>query len=247
MTKIFDKNNKNYVEFNERYFTFKLNGTTRLKSVTKFIKTFFQEFDKDGISAAYAKKHGMTQQEVIDMWDAKAKRSTEIGNAVHKFIENYYKKESFDTSVYDETILKYIDSAKKAIEQISQVYDFVEAEKIVFDPENKYAGILDAIMKGKKSGKIYLIDWKTNETIKTENPFQSGFEPISHIEDCNFNHYSLQLNLLKKALLNHIDINPDDIIMQLVHITADDVCYHSVPDFSKELEDMFNSDLLKAA
>lgn len=29
------------------------------------------------------------------------------------------------------------------------------------------------------------------------NPFQQGLYPISHISDCNYNHYALQLNMYK--------------------------------------------------
>lgn len=42
---------------------------------------------------------------------------------------------------------------------------------------------------------IDLDDWKTNKEIKTSNRFQKMLSPIGHLDDCNFNHYQLQINL----------------------------------------------------
>jgi ATP-dependent exoDNAse (exonuclease V) beta subunit len=241
MIQVFDRNNENFVTFNPRYFSFKLNNSKKLSSVTKIVKSFFPEFDKDGVSAAYAKKHGLTQEEVLAMWDAKAKRSTEIGNAVHKYIENTFKDIAFDKKEYDEEIQKRFDVADTAISQLGEYYDLIGCELIVFDPEIEGAGILDLLMKGKKTNKFYLIDWKTNESIKMENSFQGGLDVLAHVDDCNFNHYSLQLGLLKKMIPNVYDVDPKNIIAQLIHLSPERAFYYPVRDFSNEIELMISN------
>lgn len=42
---------------------------------------------------------------------------------------------------------------------------------------------------------FYIDDWKTNKKLDFENPFQKMKPPIQHLDDCNWNHYRLQLSL----------------------------------------------------
>lgn len=42
---------------------------------------------------------------------------------------------------------------------------------------------------------VWIRDYKTNETLKTSNPFQKMKGFLAHLDDCEFNHYSLQLSL----------------------------------------------------
>ena len=59
------------------------------------------------------------------------------------------------------------------------------------------------------NGKINIIDYKTNKEIKTES--YKNWEgisdkmsaPISSLDDCNFNHYALQLSIYMYIILKH--------------------------------------------
>jgi hypothetical protein len=59
------------------------------------------------------------------------------------------------------------------------------------------------------NSKVNIIDYKTNKEIKTES-FKNWegisdkmSHPISHLDDCNFNHYALQLSIYMYIILKH--------------------------------------------
>ena len=59
------------------------------------------------------------------------------------------------------------------------------------------------------NGKVNIIDYKTNKEIKTEaftnweGITEKMLDPISHLDDCNFNHYALQLSIYMYIILKH--------------------------------------------
>ena len=56
---------------------------------------------------------------------------------------------------------------------------------------------------------VNIIDYKTNKEIKTtgftnwEKITQKMTGPCAHLDDCNFNHYSLQLSIYMYIILKH--------------------------------------------
>jgi|ERR1051325_1197231 hypothetical protein len=56
------------------------------------------------------------------------------------------------------------------------------------------AGTSDCIwiLPGKQ---VYVSDYKTNKQLKFENKYQKMLYPLNHLDDCNFNHYQIQLSL----------------------------------------------------
>jgi hypothetical protein len=59
------------------------------------------------------------------------------------------------------------------------------------------------------NGKVNIIDYKTNKEIKTEaftnweGISEKMLDPVSHLDDCNFNHYALQLSIYMYIILKH--------------------------------------------
>ena len=59
------------------------------------------------------------------------------------------------------------------------------------------------------NGKVNIIDYKTNKEIKKESYVDwEGVsdkltEPLSNLDDCNFNHYALQLSIYMYIILKH--------------------------------------------
>jgi hypothetical protein len=58
-------------------------------------------------------------------------------------------------------------------------------------------------------GKVHITDYKTNKEIKLEGftnwegVSQKMASPINHLDDCNFNHYALQLSMYMFIILKH--------------------------------------------
>ena len=71
-------------------------------------------------------------------------------------------------------------------------------EPIVYDLEAGLAGQVDLVGETEKGR--FIFDYKTNESMKKKNFFQKMKPPFSFLDDCNFNHYKIQLNTYRQLL-----------------------------------------------
>ena len=187
--------NDKRVLFKESNHSYTLDGKKRLTSITQYISKFKAIFDKDKISKNYAKKHGLKQKDVLAEWKRKADESCVMGTYVHNIFEDFIDgKERGDID-----FIKYPKSkiALNVIEDlfVSERLTPVETELIVYN--DKYAGQIDCIAKNEK-GEYFILDWKTNKEIKQSNSWQSMKGLFKVYDDCNFNHYSIQLRAYQK-------------------------------------------------
>lgn len=205
----------------------------RFTSGTKFLKQFFPEFDKEGISSRYAQKHGLHQQEVLDMWSRKGEVSRESGTLVHNYLENLaLGKENAGEphKHHDKDIMTMaeskITSADEMFRIIQEDYEILKPEMIVASLSRCVAGQVDLVGRHKETGKIAFFDYKTNAEIKFENRFQKCLGPVCHFEDCNYIQYSLQLGLYlliaeEEGYLDEMDWDGSKVNCFIVHITPE--------------------------
>jgi hypothetical protein len=66
-------------------------------------------------------------------------------------------------------------------------------------------------------GKYVIYDWKRSKEIKTENRFESGYGPVSHLPHCNYWHYTLQLNVYKWFLETYYGLEVADLYLVILH------------------------------
>lgn len=221
-------------------------GHKKLKSVTSYLSEFKNEFDSEYWSEKIALRDNKTKEEVLLEWKEKAKKSCEIGTAVHKIFEDYTLKNYalvnneyvFEVPEIDLTYL--IDYKKKAVVSFKFIKDFfdtkrlipIHSEYIVYN--DKLAGQIDMICKDINNN-FYILDFKTNSDISYNSYGKSMKHIFSNIGDCNFNHYSLQLTiyteLLKKYTIKDIYI---------VHIKDDN--YHFIK--ANRFDYIFNKDII---
>jgi len=178
------------VVFKEEDHSYTLDGNKKLTSITQYISKYKAFFDKDKISQQYAKKHGLKQEDVLSEWKRKADESCIMGTYVHNIFEDFIEGKErndidFETYPKSKIALQIIDELF-----VSQRLTPVETELIVYTDE--YAGQIDCIAKDDK-GNHYILDWKTNKEIKQSNHWQSMKNKFNVYDDCNFNHYSIQL------------------------------------------------------
>jgi ATP-dependent exoDNAse (exonuclease V) beta subunit len=77
----------------------------------------------------------------------------------------------------------------------------VKMELVVCDHDYEIAGMVDCLFYNKKSGMLEIWDYKTNKEIKKKNDYGEMFKPpISHLDVCEINTYSLQLGLYKHII-----------------------------------------------
>jgi len=255
------------IYFDEEKHIYWMDDGTTFTSATKWLDSFFNEFNMEEVASRYARKHMIDIREVKAMWTRKGQLARDYGTAMHEYAEfvlteqqnkiknptakyvlseisqeamrstqsmNKILKEQKDFIRKEINTRRYVDMC---IQNMLKDYEFVESEKIIFSPEYKISGTIDLLLYHKKLKTYAICDWKTNEKIRFDNPWQSGKGCINHLEDCNANHYYLQLNLYKQILLNekYYDAN---IELFIIHIGPLFYNWYAVPDMTTEIHAM---------
>jgi hypothetical protein len=200
-------------------------------SVTSFIGHFKQPFDAEGQSVKSSKNkkskwYGMTPEEVRNAWKAEAKRATDLGTWYHNQRESDLC-ELGSLTINDRIlpIFKPTYDGEVKLAPSQKLDEGIYPEHMVYLKSAGLCGQSDLVQV--YNGQVYITDYKTNKEIKTE-----GFTnwegittkmlpPVSHLDDCNLNHYALQLSMYMYIILKH---NPKlkPGIMQIQHITFEE-------------------------
>lgn len=182
-------------------------------SVTSFISRFKQPFDADTISVKSSKNkkskwYGMKPEEIRAAWKSEAKRATDLGTWYHNQRETDLC--GLDTIEREGVVVPVVkpvevDGVKYAPEQ--KLTEGVYPEHMVYLKSVGLCGQSDLVEV--VNGKVNITDYKTNKEIKTESftswdgGKQKMHSPLSHLDDCNLNHYNLQLSLYMYIILKH--------------------------------------------
>lgn len=192
-----------------------MNDETELRSVSEVIADFFPNFDFANVSKEYAAKHNIPLDDVRRMWNQERDKAIDFGNAVHKYIE--YKLMNKDTSEIEGIDEETRNNIDNFIRFLSGSYQIVSAEFIVFSPEYKVAGTIDALFQSKENPKSYLlIDWKTCKKIDYQSTY--SYSELLELYNNGFTLYSLQLNFYRWLLVHEGYVDSEDVNMCIVHI-----------------------------
>lgn len=201
-------------------------------SVTSFIGNFKQPFDADAIAAKSAKNrkskwYGMTPEEIKAAWKSEAKRATDLGTWYHNCREkDICELETMERQGFTVPVVKpvEIEGIKYSPEQ--KLTDGVYPEHLVYLKSAGLCGQSDLVEI--IDGHVHITDYKTNKEIKTEGytnwqgVTQKMLAPVSHLDDCNLNHYTLQLSMYMYMILKHNPrLKPGTLIIH--HIQFDTV------------------------
>jgi hypothetical protein len=182
-------------------------------SVTSFIGNFKQPFEADLIAekssrSKKSKWFGMSPLEIKNAWKAEAKRATDLGTWYHNCRErDICELETIERSGVTVPIVKPIEIEGVKYSPDQKLSDGVYPEHMVYLKSAGLCGQSDLVEV--VDGMVNITDYKTNKEIKVE-----GFtnwegittkmmKPVSHLDDCNLNHYSLQLSLYMYIILKH--------------------------------------------
>jgi hypothetical protein len=182
-------------------------------SVTSFISNFKQPFDADTIAAKSAKSrkskwYGMTPEEIKAAWKAEANRATTLGTWYHNCREtdicSFENMERHGSTIQVFKPIE-IDGIKHSPTQ--KLTDGVYPEHMVYLKSAGICGQSDLVEV--VNGVVHITDYKTNKEIKVEGytnwegVTQKMSPPVSHLDDCNLNHYTLQLSMYMFIILKH--------------------------------------------
>lgn len=191
--------------------------TETYQSVTKLISSYKQPFDQEHIALKASKNkkgkwYGMTPEQIIEVWKRESERSIKLGNWYHDQRERDLLE--CQQISYNENLLKIFpsehDEQGNKVAPSQRLQPGVYPEFFLYLPSAGIAGQSDRVTIA--NGKVDILDYKTNKEIKTqsfknyEGISQKMLYPLSHLDDCNLNHYSIQLSIYMYIILRH---NPD--------------------------------------
>ena len=197
-------------------------------SVTSFIGKFKPKFDATGQAKKSAKNkrskwYGMTEKEILAAWESETQRAIGLGNWYHNQREaDMLDFKTIERHGVEVPIIKPLvndEGVKTAPEQ--KLKDGVYPEHFVYLKSTQLCGQADLVEV--VNGYINITDYKTNKEIKEkgftnwEGITSKMYNPVSHLDDCNLNHYNLQLSIYAYIIKKH---NPKlkigDLVVQHV-------------------------------
>ena len=216
--------NLTFEEESHKYTMVDVDGKLRddFPSVSKVLKSFYEEFDSQGISYRKANGDPYEQQRLLDEWAAAGEYSVNIGSRSHFFLEEFTLIEfglekELRQPVFNcdaEQIVKsdtMIVAGKNYIELLKQRgCILLDTEIVLGHPELGYTGQPDKVwLVIGTNGQVGILitDWKTNKPKNFEtNKFTKQMKkPLTHLPDNALGHYKTQLPLYGKLLLKMLE------------------------------------------
>ena len=191
-------------------------------SVTSLIHEFFPSFDpyaalraiKKGKNYETSKYYGRSDRDILAEWNSSGKVASSAGTQMHLAIEQYFNDAHHLIADNVKTTKEWLHFMKFVKDHEDLTPYRLEWE--VFATEYKLAGSIDAVFK-RKDGSFVILDWKRSKDIKLENPFEKGYAPLDHIDNTNYWHYTLQLNIYKWFLETYYGLVISDLYIVIFH------------------------------
>ena len=182
-------------------------------SVTSFISKYKKPFDAQSVAEKSSKSkkskwYGMSVEDILQAWENESNRAIDQGNWYH----NQREADLLELNTIERhgCILPIIrplvtDDVKYAPSQ--KLVEGMYPEHFVYLKSAGICGQSDLVEVAK--GYVNITDYKTNKEIKKESYVnwegvsQKMLKPVSHLDDCNFWHYALQLSTYMYIILKH--------------------------------------------
>lgn len=186
---------------------YQINGKPPPKmSVTSVAHKFFPEFDADGIiNKIFSKKNrtdkyiGMTKEQVKESWKKNGEEAAALGTTMHAQIEDFLN--GIEIKERTPEFCQFLDFWAEFQRNCPNLKPF-RTEWLIYDEITGVPGCIDFCVED-ENGNLMILDWKRSKEIKESNEWQKGFGPCAHLDDCNYNHYCLQLNIYEWILTHN--------------------------------------------
>ena len=183
-------------------------------SVTTLISHFKKPFDAKKVAERVSKNkrskwYGIEPKEIQKIWDSESLRAVTLGTYYHNQREaDICSLASMERDGTTVPVISPIDEVNGLkIAPIQKLEPGVYPEHMVYLKSVGICGQSDLVEV--VNGMLNIIDYKTNKEIKMESyvdwegKSDKLTEPVSNLDDCNYNHYALQLSVYMYIILKH--------------------------------------------
>ena len=223
---------------------------TRWIGVTTVIKHLHEPFDSAEKAfqtsmrrptKAYPNKwYGIPPSEIEAAWDAEKNRASDLGHYYHKKRE----LELFEGVDLDCEVFKSNDEeegVKLAPDQV--LIEGIYPEHLVYLHSAGVCGQADYVHV--RNGLVFIRDYKTSKEIRRKGfsnylGTKMMYEPIEHLEDCEFNHYAIQLSIYMYMILRHNPgLDPGTMIIEHIKFEKESEDKYGYPIYKKNPDGSF--------
>jgi ATP-dependent exoDNAse (exonuclease V) beta subunit len=201
-------------------------------SVTSLISKLKQPFEAEKIAEKSSKNkrskwYGMTKDQILSVWKAESERAITVGNWYHnQREEDLLGLDSIERHGKVIPIMQpQADTSGLKVAPDQRLTDGMYPEHFVYMKSLGICGQSDLVEV--IDGVVHITDYKTNKEIRSESYkdweglSQKMNHPVSHLDDCNLNHYNLQLSIYMYMILKHNPkLKPGTLMIQ--HIMFED-------------------------
>ena len=155
------------------------------------MKSYFKPFDREGIALKMlrsGKTTFTTTKEITQSWDNAGKSGTALHQNIELFLlqKPYEEHEDFPRFMSFWSTFNFEAKGFKCYPEYK-----------VFDELAGISGTIDCLLVH-SDGRLIILDWKRTKKINKEGfNNEMGKYPFNLVADCNYNHYSLQLNFYR--------------------------------------------------
>lgn len=229
------------------------NTPTERLSVTGLIDYYKPKFDTDKWANVKAKSIGLTIDEIKADWKQNNLYSTTLGTILHQYIDNYYNNKIVPYSHADvemslgiEKHIRLRETLAKLINQFNNFYNFnkhiipIRNEIVVGDIDGtKICGTVDMLAYNDLTKQFEIYDFKTNKAFHFVKKFNENLKsPISHLDNCEYTCYSLQLGLYKHFIEKYTNIKISQNNVVWFNANNDDYQIIELLNLEKEVKDI---------
>jgi len=244
-----------HIAFEDASHKYYIKGSTeRYVSVSGLAHDYFQRFDAPVVASRMIARHDFThnekyskyqqylgdatREETVQMicksWEENAHIAATLGTDLHRFIElGYNDMPTENKEKHPERM--YVLEFKQKMEKLG--YTPYRTEFKLWDEDHKVAGMIDMLFYHEETGKFEIFDWKRSKEIKMSG-FRKGTGPCAQLQDCNYIHYTLQLNSYRWLLEKNYGIMVDKMVIVVFHPSNDSYVEFELADMQDIIEDI---------
>lgn len=217
-------------------------------SVTTLISSLKKPFDAKAVAAKVSKSkrskwYGIEPKTIEQIWKNEADRAVTLGTFYHNQREaDLCSLASIEREGVTVPVISPSGEHDGMRYAPSQKLDpGVYPEHMVYLKSAGICGQSDLVEV--VNGKVNIIDYKTNKEIKKESfvnwegASEKMLEPVNHLDDCNFNHYALQLSIYMYIILKHNPkLRPGRIFIHHITFVQEEEDEYGYPVTAKDVD-----------
>lgn len=189
-------------------------------SVTTLIGDYCNKFNAEEIAEKVAVKENRSVQEILDEWKYKNQFARNKGTNGHNFAQSLWNGElyheiEFDLSEGFKMANNAIyNQAKNFYNDFSSKLEHLADEFVVGSEEYDIASAIDHLFINKLTGRLVLIDYKTNSDIHKSEKYAKNMKiPLNNLKDFTLNHYYIQLSIYKFLIEKYTGLVIDEMFI----------------------------------